>query len=80
MANFRAQVIFGVSFGDPFPTLGVMDFQIILVLDVPGSVEHPRHLEVFANFARTFIWRMFSNCKLFSDTPCIVQLVKLMLS
>ena len=38
MANFRAQVIFRVPFGNPFPTLKMIDLIVILMLDVPTSV------------------------------------------
>ena len=55
MANFRAQAIFRLPFGNQFPVLKMIDFQIILMLDVPRSVKHPRQLKVFGNFACPFI-------------------------
>ena len=42
MAKFRAQVNFREPFGNPSPTLKMIDFQIILMLDVLRSVKHPR--------------------------------------
>ena len=50
MANFRAQAIFRVPFGNQFPALKMMDFQIILMLDVPRTVKHPRQSESFIKF------------------------------
>ena len=45
MASFRAQAIFRLPFGNKFPALKMIDFLIILMLDVPRSVEHPRQSE-----------------------------------
>ena len=50
MAYFRAQAIFRVPFGNQFPALKMIDFQIILTLDVPRSVKHPRQSESFRKF------------------------------
>ena len=50
MANFRAQAIFTVPFGNQFPALKMIDFQIILMLDVPRSVKHPRQSKSFRKF------------------------------
>ena len=50
MANFRAQAIFIVPFGNQFPALKMIDFQKILMLDVPRSVKHSRQSESFLKF------------------------------
>ena len=50
MANFRAQAIFRVLFGNQFPALKVLVFQVILMLDVPRSVKHPRQSESLRKF------------------------------
>ena len=50
MAHFRAQANFRVHFGNQFPALKMIDFQIILMLDVPRSVKHPRQPESFRKF------------------------------
>ena len=60
MANFRAQAVFRMPFGNLFPTLKMMDFQINLVLDVPKSVKFPkppgsfRKFGVLVHFANIF--------------------------
>ena len=42
MAKFRSQVSFRGPFGNPSPTLKMIDFQIILMLYVLRSVKHAR--------------------------------------
>ena len=50
LANFCAQAILRVPFSSPLPTLKMIDFQIVLVLDVRKSVELPRLTESFGKF------------------------------
>ena len=50
MANFRAQDILRAPFGNQFPALKMIDFQIILMLYVPRRVKHPRKSGRFRKF------------------------------
>ena len=60
MANFGAQVIFRVPFVNPFPTLKMIDFQIILM---------PDNLEVFVHLPARWFREYFPTLNSFLIHP-----------
>ena len=79
MANFRGQDILRAPFGNQFPALKMIDFQIILVLYVPRSVKHPRQSESFHKLCLP-VHLAIIYCKLFFDTSCIQKITDITLA
>lgn len=55
MTYFCAQAILSVPFSNTFPTPNKIDFYIIVVLDIPEGGKTLDYLNVFVNFARSFV-------------------------